>query len=212
MLKLKIETGFKSQGEFYNYAKKNLKALIRGYLPCSKDRLKSTSRENEFKRKRNYDCLLNYRYAAMSGRIKKVPFFAYWLSQKSSDRFLDTIAQLSIDQGINPGIRERLDKTLNSLYDSKLIESTRIIKRYSSRNIGDEIIKNTLKGFKCLPFDELQAFMEKRGVTDLRDIRNCRTIFREMRPEILGWMLEILEEEGRIEIKETSARTYFQSV
>jgi hypothetical protein len=84
-MRLVIET---RRADIYEYAKKNLTALIRGHLPQSEFQLKSVSnRKDVYKRRDEFDCLVYYRCASMARRIKKIPFFVYWLILKQQGLF-----------------------------------------------------------------------------------------------------------------------------
>jgi hypothetical protein len=198
------KTKIKDDDLFYNYAKKNLLNLLYGSAPddsnASGNFVIDTTKEKED------ECLWLFRHAAMTEKVKKIPFFLWWLSIKNPDQYEDTINKMIKDPDIKN--RRKIEKSYFALAE----QPRRIFRRYKKRKIYEKIPHNVVKDFfPFLPFAELHAFIQKESVTTSRDIRNCRTVFRKMRPEILDYMLDKLAEEGKIEIKKTSARIYYHS-
>jgi hypothetical protein len=200
------KTKIKDDDLFYSYAKKNLLNLL--YGSALDDEFKTSGNIVIDTKKENGDeCLWLYYHAAITEKVKKIPFYLWWLSIKNPNKHEDIIFRMVGDPDLNH-IRRKIGKS----YDSSAEQPRRIFRRYKKRKIYEKIPFNIIKDLgPFLPFEELENFIQKEGVTTRRDIRNCRTVFRKMRPLILDFMLDELAKDGKIEIQETSSRKYFHS-
>jgi hypothetical protein len=201
------KTKIKDDDLFYNYAKENLLNLLYGSAPD--DEFKTSGNiVIDTKKEKEDECLWLYYHAAITEKVKTIPFFLWWLSIKNPDKHEDIIVRMMRDPDLNH-IRRKMGKSYYSLAE----QPQRIFCRYKKRKIYEKIPHNVVKDFfPFLPFAELQSFIQKEGVTTRRDIKNCRTIFRKMRPMILDYMLDKLAEEGKIEIQKTSVNIYYCSL
>jgi hypothetical protein len=231
MERLIIKTKFQDENEFYNYAKRNLQSLINGYLPASRWKLVS-NKKNAYKRMNNFDCLVYYRCVSMSKKVKKVPFFVYWLNLKKQGYFTwpkfeallnedsineeiwNIVDDLSKDPELNQEIRERLKKTYNQTQE--ITHKNRISLRYQKRGINQYIIFNMLKDSQNLLNkikNETIEFISRKKNTNWRELRRNKRSLQKVKPEVLKWILLELEKEGRLIIKTypPSKRVHLQS-
>jgi len=229
MVTLITKTKLQNENEFYNYAKRNLRALINGYLPSNRWKLAS-NKKNVYELMNDFDCLIYYRCVSMSKRVKKIPFFVYWLNLKKQDfltrakfeallnkdsineEIWEIIRKLSDDPELNQEIREKLKKTHNQTEEETY--RNRISLRYQKREINRCIIFNTLpKGSLSEIKNEIIEFIGLKRVTDWRELRRNKRSLQKIEPGVLKWILLELEEEGQLIIKTypPSKKIYLQS-
>lgn len=216
--------------DLYSYAKRNLKALISGRLPESKWKPIS-NRKNVYGRRDDFDCLTYYRSASMSGRVKKIPFFVYWLILKQQRLFTRArlndalnpglrpqaswinnvegiISDLSKDSDLSPGIQKKLDITYCSFSEHK----NRLFLRYQKKGTARDAIFNMLQENPIGQIrSEILEFIDRHGTTTWREMRRNKRSIQKIRPEILKWILEELEEEGKIHIHVPFTKVYIQN-
>jgi hypothetical protein len=231
MERLIIKTKFQNENEFYNYAKRNLQALINGHLPANRWKLAS-NKKNAYKRVNSFDCLIYYRCVSMSRKVKKIPFFVYWLNLKKQGYFTrprieallnedvineeiwNIVEDLSREPELNQEIRERLKKTYNQTQE--ITYKNRISLRYQKRGINQHIIFNLLKESQSLLNkirSETIEFIDREKRTNWRELRRNKRSLQKVKPEVLKWILLELEKEGRLIIKTypPSKRVHLQS-
>jgi len=218
-----IKTSFKDEGEFLDYAKQNLQTLLRGWVPAPGDiRRQVPNRKGWYELSRKYDCFEYYRAASAAGKIKKIPFFVYWLILKqqqllnlvgfhrlSNEKFLieprwidqatEIISRLSKDSKLDARIRDRLKVFMNNLYEHK----TRIFGHYQRKEVAKNAILKMAEGSLFIePIKaEIFEFISQRQVTTWRELRRHNRRLGRIRVDVLKWILEDAKKEGRISIK-----------
>jgi hypothetical protein len=230
--KLIIKTPFKNDREFLDYARRNLLTLLRGWVPNRKDIWRPVAGgKGSYELSNNYACLEYYRYASAIGRVKKIPFFIYWLLlEKSrllnrggidklinkqfrleSDRVTEIeqiVSRLSDDARLNAGIRARLKTAYNSFAQQKY----RIFLRYERKETAKGALLRMARGNLLIePIRiEILDFIDQRDVTTWSDLRRYKRSLKRIRPDLLMAMLESLENEGRISIYNFSTGMYLK--
>ena len=231
--RLIIKTPFKDDDEFLDYAKKNLLTLLRGWIPNKKDIWRPVVGENGYyELSHNYVCLEYYRYASAIGRVKKIPFFIYWLVLEKNSllnragikRLIDKqfrlesgwvteiekiIARLSVDSRLNPGIRARLEAAYYSLKEQKY----RIFLRYKRKEMAKKaLLRMAKENLLIEPIRaEILEFINRRRITTWRELRRYKRSLQRIRADLLKLILESLEKEGRISIKVFPSGVYLIS-
>jgi len=200
--------------------KKNLINLLRGRLP-------SRSKTDPFEL-RNFDCLVWYRCASMTKRLRKIHFFIFWLILKRQGFFtkakikrilrprprLDpewikdiepVVLSLSDKADINQDLRDRL----RSVYDCGY---KRLLDRYQKEKIAKNMLVNMAKRITVFYQikSEILDYIAKKKVMDLRTLKRNKKKLARMRPDVLCWILEDLQKQGRIEIYK-AGKTFLQS-
>jgi hypothetical protein len=215
-----------------DYAKKNLLTLLRGWIPNKKDIWRPVVGENGYyELSHNYVCLEYYRYASAIGRVKKIPFFIYWLVLEKNSllnrtgikRLIDKqfrlesswvteiekiIAMLSADSRLDPGIRARLEAAYNSFKEQKY----RIFLRYKRKETAKKaLLRMAKENLLIEPIRaEILEFINRRQITTWGELRRYKRSLQKIRPDLLMAMLEALEKEGRISINDFPSGMYLK--
>ena len=223
MITLTIKTSFKDDEEFLDYAKINLLTLLRGWVPMQGDIWRQVpNRRGCYELSRKHDCLEYYRAAAASAKIKKIPFFVYWLilvqqhllnlpgfHRLSNEKFyikpqwinraVEIISRLSEDSKLDARIRDRLKVFMNNFNEHK----TRIFGHYQRKDTAKNAI---LKMAESTPFiiepikAEIFHFISQHQVTTWRELRRHNRRLGRIQADVLKWILEDAKKEGRISI------------
>jgi hypothetical protein len=206
--------------------------LLRGHLP-ENEWAPVSGKKDVYKLKEDFNCLAYYRYASMSRRVKKIPFFTYWFILKQQGfltlgkindalnpefrleaRWIDEAREIIVRLGEDSDfaeIKERLRKVHDDLTDNY-----RPFIRYQKKGLVRDAIFNLLQENPIGKLrSEILEFIDKHGTpaTTWRDMRRLKRNLREIQPEILMWILDDLEKEDLIAINiyPPSRRIYIQS-
>ena len=221
--RLIIKSGFRDENDFFDYARKNLLALLRGRLPVYEDKVLPIKGGYTFSRE--YECLEFYHFASKSTKMKKLPFFTYWfilqkqgllnrrgiedlsagqvhIKKKWINEAITIIDRLSEDTELPEAVRNRL----SIVHEGAL----RTYGRYQRKRIIEESLLNEPSPFFLISQAKRAAyeFISSRKTTTWRELRRHKRDVQKIRPIFLRWLLEDLEKEGRISIKDFPTGTY----
>jgi len=201
--RLVIKTSL-DESQFLDYADRNFRAL----------------RYGRQKKESSNECLDFYRAISLFGKVRKIPFFIFWLLVKrrrllALNRVRDFMSgkiQLKKEWLDDiEAILGRLSKGFS--YDRFEKEKHRLFSRYLERDVIEKTVLKIAKD-SCLISEfknEALEFIQRRGITTWRELRRHNRRLGRLRPLALRWLLEDLQEKGQISIKVFPSGTFLES-
>lgn len=212
-----------TEDEYIENLKNNFISLISGWLP--KGNKKNLLR---------YECLKFYLAAASKQKIKKVPFFVYWLiikrekldtgmrirELKKSNCFISHPTWLKVEDDLNkiwkllyndPHHKKESLRLLKAI-DNYSDYSKKYFKRYQSKQVAWHAYIRLMVPIFSPICDEVLQYVNKNKYVEYYKLRRYKKSLQKIHPEIVKMVLLNLEDEGKIKIHFFSGSIFLQSL